>query len=80
MNLMQNSALDFSILVDSKKVNVDEFITLFSDEYHVKYNANLELATIRHYNDSTIAQLTKNKEVLLEQRTRHTVRLVLKAN
>ncbi len=78
MNLMQNSALDFSILVDSKKVNVTEFISIFANDYHVKYNSALELATIRHYNDNTIAQLIENKEVLLEQRTRHTVRLVLK--
>ena len=78
MNLMQNSALDFSILVDSKKVNIEEFTSIFSNDYHVKYNSSLELATIRHYNEATIAQLIENKEVLLEQKTRHTVRLVLK--
>jgi aspartate kinase len=78
MNLMQNSALDFSILVDSKKVNIEEFTSIFSNDYHIKYNSSLELATIRHYNEATIAQLIENKEVLLEQRTRHTVRLVLK--
>jgi aspartate kinase len=75
---MQNSALDFSILVDSKKVNVNEFISIFADHYHVKYNSDLELATIRHYNEATIAQLIEKKDVLLEQRTRHTIRLVLK--
>ena len=78
MNLMQNSALDFSILVDSKKVNVNEFISIFADDYLVKYNSALELATIRHYNEATIAQLIEKKDVLLEQRTRHTIRLVLK--
>jgi aspartate kinase len=75
---MQNSALDFSILVDRKKVNIDAFVSLFSQDYQVKYNTDLELATIRHYNDATIQQLVLNKEVILEQKTRHTVRLVLK--
>jgi aspartate kinase len=78
MNLMQNSALDFSILVDRKKITVDAFISLFSNDYQVKYNTDVELATIRHYNEATIQQLTINKDVILEQRTRHTIRLVLK--
>jgi aspartate kinase len=38
----------------------------------------LELATIRHYNDFTISEITKNKEILLEQKTRNTIQFVLK--
>jgi aspartate kinase len=79
MNLMQNSALAFSILIDRKKVKIEEFIESFSASYQVKYNDNLELITIRHYNDSTIKQLTENKEFILEQRTRQTLRIVLKS-
>ena len=78
INLMQNSALSFSILVDQKKLKRDEFLALFQADYEVKYNENLSLVTIRHYDDQTIEQVTQGKEIILQQRTRHTARFVLK--
>ena len=78
INLMQNSALSFSILVDQKKVKITQLLELFQKEYEVKYNEDLSLVTIRHYDEETINQVTKGKEILLQQRTRHTARFVLK--
>lgn len=78
INLMQNSALSFSILVDQKKLKRDEFLALFQSDYEVKYNENLSLVTIRHYDDHTIEQVTQDKEIILQQRTRQTARFVLK--
>jgi len=78
INLMQNSALDFSILLDRNKVNPDEILELFSDTYEVRYNEGLELVTIRHYDDETLERVTENKDILLEQKTRQTARLVMK--
>lgn len=78
INLMQNSALSFSILVDQKKLKRDEFLAFFQSDYEVKYNENLSLVTIRHYDEDTIQQVTHGKEILLQQRTRHTARFVLK--
>jgi aspartate kinase len=75
---MQNSALSFSILVDQKKLKRDEFLSLFQTDYEVKYNENLSLVTIRHYDEQTIEQVTQEKEIILQQRTRHTARFVLK--
>jgi aspartate kinase len=51
---------------------------LFQDDYKVKYNENLSLVTIRHYDEQTIEQVTEGKEIILQQRTRHTARFVLK--
>ena len=78
INLMQNSALSFSILTDQKKLKKDELLALFQDDYEVKYNENLSLVTIRHYDEQTIEQVTEGKEIILQQRTRHTARFVLK--
>jgi len=78
INMMQNSALSFSILLDRKKLNPEEVLQLFSDSYHVKYNEGLELITIRHYDESTIQKVTANKEILVQQRTRQTARFVVK--
>jgi aspartate kinase len=44
----------------------------------VKYNQGLELITIRHYDEATIKRTTLNKEIVLEQRTRQTVRFLVK--
>jgi aspartate kinase len=78
INLMQNSAVSFSILVDRDKVNLEKLVDAFSDTYKVKFNENLELVTIRHYDQETIDRVCVEKEVLLEQKTRQTARMVLK--
>ena len=78
INLMQNSALNFSILLDEDKVNTDEILSLFEDTYRVKFNEGLELVTIRHYDQKTIDMLTKGREVLLQQKTRETARFIVK--
>lgn len=78
INLMQNSALDFSILVDGDKVSTDRIMELFSDTYHVKFNVGLELVTIRHYDQATLDRVTVDKEILLQQKSRETARLVVR--
>ncbi len=79
INVMQNSALSFSILVDQSKVNANEVVELFRDDYVVKFNEGLELVTIRHYDQATIELVTAGKEILLQQKTRQTARIVLRA-
>ncbi len=78
INLMQNSALDFSVLLDRSKVDPPKFIEEFNDLYSVRYNEDLELMTVRHYDSETLARLIQNKEVILEQKTRQTARIVMK--
>ena len=78
INLMQNSALSFSILVDAKKVSIPKLLSVLKNTFNVKYNDNLELVTIRHYNTETIESICKDKIVIIEQKTRHTARFVLK--
>lgn len=80
INLMQNSALDFSILVDGEKVSAERILELFSDTYHVKFNLGLELVTIRHYDQATIDRVTVDKQILLQQKSRETARLVVRQN
>lgn len=78
INLMQNSALDFSILMDRSKVDINQVLELFKDTYSVKFNEGLTLITIRHYDQATIDRVTENKEIILEQKTRQTARIVVK--
>jgi aspartate kinase len=79
INMMQNSALSFSVLLDEEKIDLQNLLGLFENQYTIKFNQNLELVTIRHYDQETIDLVTKNKEIILEQKTRQTARLVLKS-
>ncbi|MBO4654818.1 MAG: aspartate kinase [Bacteroidales bacterium] len=76
INLMQNSALSFSICCDNKVHKIEKLIGELSVKYKVKYNLDIELMTIRHYTDEIVEQMVKGKEVLVEQRSRATVQLV----
>lgn len=78
INLMQNSALSFSFVVDQDKIDIEKILDLFREKYEVRFNEDLELITIRHYDDATIDLLTKDKEILVEQKTRQTLRLLVK--
>ncbi|MCR9171138.1 MAG: aspartate kinase [bacterium] len=78
INLMQNSALSFSILVDAQKVKIPQILAAFEDSYQVKFNEGLELVTIRHYDQETIDRVTVDKDILLQQKTRETARLIVK--
>jgi aspartate kinase len=78
MNLMQNSAISFSVCADNNESQIAALKKELSKDYEVKTNSGVELLTVMHYNDSSLRKLLKGKEVLLEQRTRATVQFVLK--
>ncbi|HRH38399.1 MAG TPA: aspartate kinase [Flavobacteriales bacterium] len=77
IDLMQNSALAFSVVVDDTPRS-HELITELQQDYEVRYNEDCELVTVRHFDDATLAKLTEGKDVLIEQRSRTTARFVLK--
>jgi len=76
INLMQNSAISFSLCVDNKS-NLNELIEELQTEFFVKYNDNVELFTIRYYDQKSIDEITKGKNVILEQKSRMTVQYVV---
>lgn len=78
INLMQNSALSFSILVDADKVEMEQVLNEFQKDYEIRYNEGLELVTIRHYDQATIDRVTLEKDIILEQYARSTARIVMK--
>lgn len=78
VNLMQNSAISFSITVDTNRDRVPNAIEELKKYYEVKYNEPLELITIRHHKPDAELLVTKNREVLLEQRSRSVARFVLR--
>jgi len=76
INLMQNSAISFSVCVDEQPA-LDNLIEQLSESYKVTYNQGLTLVTIRHYTEEIIEKLIGKKKVFLEQRSRSTGRFVV---
>lgn len=78
VNVMQNSAISFSVSVDADERKLPALIKTLQKQYRVLYNDNLELITIRYYDQATIDRVTIDKKILLEVKSRYTVQLVVK--
>ena len=78
INVMQLSAISFSVCVDMDSKKIPPLIHRLQNDYKVLYNDELELITIRYYDQSTLERVCVNKEILLEQKSRYTVQLVVR--
>jgi len=78
INVMQNTAISFSVSVDNDPLKIPALIRALQEHYKVKYNENMELITIRHYDQETIDRVTEGKQIILELKSRNTVQLVCK--
>jgi len=77
VNLMQNTALSFSVCLDDRPVLVDQLTERLKENFNVRYNRDLQLITIRYYTPEIIAAVVAGRNILLEQRTRSTAQLVV---
>ncbi|EIJ37832.1 MULTISPECIES: aspartate kinase [Galbibacter] len=78
VDLIQNSAISFSVCVENKFNKLDDLLKILKSKFKVTHYEDVSLYTIRHFNEKAIASLQNGKEVLLEQRTQETVQLVVK--
>jgi len=78
VHLMQNSALSFSVCGYIKSPLLKNLIENLSEKYLVKYNEKVDLLTVRHYKEFDLPKLVANQEILIQQRSRTTIRYVLR--
>lgn len=78
IHLMQNSAISFDFVIDNKKGILDILTKEFEQTYTVSFQEDLELVTIRHYDQETIERVTVDKEIILTQQTKHTTRMLMR--
>lgn len=78
INMMQNSAIKFSVSVNYDGRKIPKLLKALEKEYQIKTIEGLELVTIRHHDRSTIDRVTKNKEILIEQKNKATARFVMR--
>ncbi len=78
INLMQNTAINFKVCVNNDQTRINPVINDLRNDFDVSYEPGLELITIRYYDDATIKRLMVNKELLLEQRSKKTIQMVVR--
>lgn len=78
VNMIQNSAISFSLCIEDNFNNFNQLLSKLQSKYKVKYNENVNLFTIRHFNDEVVKSIEEDKVVLLKQRSRETVQLIVK--
>ena len=76
-NLTQNTAISLIICMDDADQKIQEVSQEVSQIFDVSVQKNLTLLTIRHYSDAMIEKLSGNKEIILEQKTKDTVQLLM---
>ena len=77
VEVIQNSAISFSVCVDNKFNKLDELLVKLREKFRVKWNEDVTLYTIRHSVPSEIKALTENKKLLLKQESRDTVQIIV---
>ncbi|MAZ55239.1 MAG: aspartate kinase [Flavobacteriales bacterium] len=76
INLMQNSAVSFSVCIDNDSQKILDLISELKKDFKVQYNDQLTLCTIRHYDQAAIDRVVDEKKILLEQKSRQTIQFV----
>ena len=78
VDLIQNSAISFSVCMDNRFGRLQELLDTLKSRFKVVHQEGVSLYTIRHFNSEAIASLQNGYDVLLEQRAKETVQLVVK--
>ncbi len=78
VEMIQNSAISFSVCVSDKFNNLEALLKKLREKFSVKWNENVTLYTIRHFDQAEVNTLSENKNMLLRQQSKETVQLIIK--
>ncbi len=78
VNLIQNSAISFSVCVEDKFGNFKDLNAILSKKFKVDFTENVTLYTIRHFDEKAALTVEENKMVILKQVSRETMQIVTK--
>jgi aspartate kinase len=78
VNMMQNTAISFNVVVNDIDDRVERFCKLVDKEFKTTVDRHLELITIRHYTKEVSDSMRRGKVQLLEGRMPLTLQMVVK--
>jgi aspartate kinase len=79
VNLIQNSAISFSVCVDNKFHTFDDFYQDLKNEFKMEVQKEVDLFTVRHFDDKAIKTIEEKGASLLTQVNKETLQMVVKA-
>jgi aspartate kinase len=77
-NLSQHTAISLLCCFDDHPEKIDQLAADAAAIFDVEVERNLTLLTIRHYNNDILQSLVANKQIVVEQRTKETVQVVMR--
>lgn len=80
VNLIQNSAISFSVCVEDKFGNFKELNAILSKKFKVSFNEHVTLYTIRHFDENAAKIVENGKTVILKQVSTETMQIITSEN
>lgn len=78
VNMMRNTAISFSVCVNNNSDRIRKFEKELGNEFKMVTDNDLELVTIRHFNEDILKDMKKNKLILFEEKIPDTVQMVVR--
>ncbi|MFD2530126.1 MULTISPECIES: aspartate kinase [Polaribacter] len=80
VNLIQNSAISFSVCIDNKFNGFEAFYNELKNEFKIDVQKGVDLFTVRHFDDKAVASIEEKGSSLLTQVNKETIQIVLATN
>ncbi|SHM97074.1 aspartate kinase [Polaribacter sp. KT 15] len=80
VNLIQNSAISFSVCIDNKFKGFEAFYNELKNEFKIDVQKGVDLFTVRHFDDKAVASIEEKGSSLLTQVNKETIQIVLATN
>ena len=77
VNLIQNSAISFSVCVEDKFNSLNNFLNSIKANFNVNVYIDVSLYTIRHFNDEAINTIKQRGRAIIRQINTETAQLVI---
>ena len=77
VNLIQNSAISFSVCVDNNLNHFDLFYNEIKNMYKVSFVKNVDLFTVRHYTETSLEGIYKLGTSLVSQINKNTAQIII---
>ena len=77
VNLIQNSAISFSVCIDNKFKKFDAFYNELKTQFKIDVQKDVDLYTVRHFDDKAIKDIESKGTFLLTQVNKETSQIVV---
>ncbi|PWU02237.1 MAG: aspartate kinase [Bacteroidetes bacterium] len=77
-NLIQTGAVSLEVCLDDRPEKIEKLAGRASESFDVQVEKGLTLLTVRHYREEIFERLTKDRQIVLIQRTPETVQVLMR--